>query len=196
MKALIGVYKPFGASVVRRVLGLQSSEEVEVRGVGQRSSVPSVGYWAVRYHHCRAIVVVDAESTYPDVAEASADSLQDLMIYPSCVTMHMAVPELSIVLFASPEHLAATLGVEITQAELIRAEYVPGEILDCLVARSPRIHSRDELIERIDDEYADRVRAHPLMRNISCSLAQAIASPIDILTGDEYYSWTTELLPT
>lgn len=196
MKALIGVHKPFGASVVRRVLGLQSSEEVKVIGVSQRSSVPSVGYWAVRHHHCRAIAVVDSESTYPDVAEASADGLQDLMIYPSCVTMHMAVPEVAVVLFASPEHLAATLDVVITQAELVRAEYVPGEILDRLIERSPRIHSRDELIERMDDEYADRVRAHPLMREISCSLAKAIVSPIEVLTGDEYYTRARELLPT
>ena len=196
MKAFIGVYKPFGASVVRRVLGLQSSEEVQVRGVSQRSSVPSVGYWAVRHHHCRAIVVVDSESTYPNVAEASADGLQDLMIYPSCVTMHMAVPEVAVVLFVSPEHLAATLGIEITQAELVRAEYVPGEILDRLVARSPRIHNRDGLIEQMEDEYAARVRAHPLMREIACSLAQAIASPIEVLTGEEYYSRATELLPS
>lgn len=44
MKAYVGVCKAFGAAVLERVLEVGASDEVLVRGIDQRSSVPSVGY--------------------------------------------------------------------------------------------------------------------------------------------------------
>jgi hypothetical protein len=195
MKVYVGVYKAFGAAVLQRALRLGSSGEVLVRGIDQRSSIPSVGYWALEYHGCRAIAVVDAESTYLDVAEAAEADLSCLMIYPGVVKVFVAVPEVSTVLFASPTDLAATLGVTITPEELIRAEYVPGNILDCLIERSPFVHSREELIEQIGDEYASRMRNHPLLRRIACSINHALAHPIEVRGGAGYVKEEAMLLP-
>lgn len=194
MKAFIAVHQALGASIIRRVLGLCASDDVRVHGVKQRSSVPSAAYGAVRNHNCRVVVVVDAESTHPRVADALRGDLEFLISNPSDVSLHMAIPEVAMVLFHSPGHLGEILGVEVTREELIRAEYVPGEILDSLIARSPCVHSRDELIERIGDEYASRMREHPLMREIECSLARAIAAG-PVRTEPDYFT-EPALLPT
>jgi hypothetical protein len=130
-------------------------------------------------------VVVDSESTYEDAIEGLRGDLVDLMINRDLVTVHMAVPEVAVVLFASPEHLAGILGVEITWEELVRAEYVPGHVLDLLIERSPRVHSRDELMQQVSGDYVCRIREHPLMREIECSLVRAMDTPIEgLLPGD------------
>jgi hypothetical protein len=188
MKVLIAVYKRSGAPIIRRVLGLCSADEVHVYGVRERSSVPSAEDSAVSNHNARVICVVDAESTNPDVARGIQENLWFLISFPPFVTMHMVLPELTAVLFHSPEHLSAILGLDVTPEDRIRAEYVPGEILDALIARSPRVHSVEELAEQIGDEYASRMREHPLMREIACSLEHALAAPpvqdvMDQLTG-------------
>lgn len=183
MKALLATFRPFGAAVLQRVLGY-SPTEVRITGVGDRSSVLSAGHWSLRHYGCRAVVVVDSESTFEHACVGLEVDMVSLMINRDVVTVHMAVPEAAVVLFASPEHLAGILGIEITPEELIRAEYVPGEILDSLVARSPRVHSRDELMEQVSDEYACRMRAHPLVRQVECSIERAMASPLELLPGD------------
>lgn len=188
MKVLIAVYKPSGAPIIRRVLGLCSPDEVYVYGVRERSSVPSAEDVAVSQHNARVICVVDADSNNPEIAHGIESDLWILISFPPFVTMHMAMPELTAVLFHSPGHLAEILGVEVTQEDRIRAEYVPGEILDALIQRSPRVHSLDELVDQIGDEYASRMREHPLMREIACSLERALAAPsvqevMDSLTG-------------
>jgi hypothetical protein len=194
MKAIIVVYPPFGASIVRRALGLCASDDVRVHGVEERSSVPSAEYWAVRNHNCRVVVVVDADSVNAEIIDGLQGDLEFLLSNRRFTTMHMAVPEVAMVLFHSPEHLGEILGVEVTREELVRAEYVPGEILDSLIARSPCVHSRDELIERIGDEYASRMREHSLMREIECSLARAIAAG-PVRTERDYFT-EPALLPT
>jgi hypothetical protein len=188
MKVFIAVYKPCGAPIIRRVLGLCSPDEVYVYGVRERSSVPSAEDVAVSEHNARVICVVDADSNNPEIAHGIESDLWFLISFPPFVTMHMAMPELTAVLFHSPEHLAEILGLEVTQEDRIRAEYVPGEILDALIERSPRVHSLDELVEQIGDEYASRTREHPLMREIACTLERALAAPpvpevMDYLTG-------------
>jgi hypothetical protein len=185
MKALVVVYKRFGASIIGRVFLDHPPSEVRVLGVGDRSSVLSAGGWSLRNHGCRALVVVDSESTYEDAIEGLRGDLVDLMINGRLVTVHMAVPEVAVVLFASPEHLGEILGVEITHEELIRAEYVPGDILDSLIERSPHVHSRDELMQQVGDDYVCRIREHPLMREVECSLMRAMETPIEgLLPGD------------
>jgi hypothetical protein len=185
MKALVVVYKRFGAAIIERVFLEHPPSEVRVLGVGDRSSVLSAGGWSLRNHGCRALVVVDSESTYEDAIQGLRGDLEDLMINRRLVTVHMAVPEVAIALFASPELLAEILGVEITREEMIRAEYVPGDILDLLIERSPRVHSRDELIQLVSDEYVCRIREHPLMREVECSLMRAMDTPIaGLLPGD------------
>jgi hypothetical protein len=185
MKALVVVYKRFGASIIERVFLEHPPSEVRVLGTGDRSSVLSAGGWSLRNYGCRALVVVDSESTYEDAIQGLRGDLEDLMINRRLVTVHMAVPEVAVALFASPEHLAEILGVEIAREELIRAEYVPGDILDLLIERSPRVHSRDELMQQVSGDYVCRIREHPLMREIECSLVRAMDTPIEgLLPGD------------
>jgi hypothetical protein len=185
MKALVVVYKRFGASIIERVFLEHPPSEVRVLGVGDRSSVLSAGGWSLRNYGCRALVVVDSESTFGDAIQGLRGDLEDLMINRRLVTVHMAVPEVAAVLFASPEHLAQILSVEITGEELIRAEYVPGDILDSLIERSPCVHSRDELMQHVSDEYVCRIREHPLMREVEWSLLRAMETPIEgLLPGD------------
>lgn len=188
MKVLIAVYKPSGAPIIRRVLGLYSPDEVCVYGVQERSSVPSAEDVAVSEHNARVICVVDADCNNANIAHGIQSDLWFLISFPPFVTMHMVIPELTAVLFHSPEHLAEILGVAVTTEDRIRAEYVPGEILHVLIERSPRVHSIDQLVEQIGDEYASLMREHPLMREIACSLERALAAPpvqevMDCLTG-------------
>jgi hypothetical protein len=185
MKALVVVYKEFGASIIERVFFDHSPSEVRVLGVGDRSSVLSAGGWSLRNYGCRALVVVDSESTFEDAIQGLRGDLEDLMNNRRLVTVHMAVPEVAVALFASPEHLGEILGVKITREELIRAEYVPGDILDSLIERSPRVHTRDEVMQHVSDEYVCRIREHPLMREVECSLMRAMETPIEgLLPGD------------
>lgn len=190
MKVVIAVHPASSAPIVRRALALCSSADVCVRGVEDRSTVPSAAYWAVRDDRARAICVVDAESTNPSIAHGIQEDLWFLVSHPPYVTIHMAVPEVAAVLFQSPDQLAEILGLDVTQEDRIRAEYVPGEILNALIERSPRVHSIEELVEQIGDEYASRMREHPLMREVACSLECALAAPrvpaeMDYFTGAE-----------
>ncbi|HEY0023659.1 MAG TPA: hypothetical protein VGB24_12135 [Longimicrobium sp.] len=194
MKVVIAVHPASSAPIVRRALGLCSSTDVCVRGVEDRSTVPSAAYWAVRDDRARAICVVDAESTNPTIAHGIQEDLWFLVSHPPYVTIHMALPEVAAVLFQSPDHLAAILDVDVTQEDRIRAEYVPGEILNALIERSPRVRSISELVEQVGTEYASRMREHPLMRDVACSLERALAAPR--VPAEMDYFTEVELLPT
>lgn len=195
MRVLVVVQGELGAAIMRRVLPSHSGE-VRVRGKENHSAIDSAAFWAVRDHRCRVVVVADALSTDRTIADWVEVSFEDVLMFRDAVTIHVAIPESAIVLFESPEHLSEILGVEITPEERVRAEYVPRQVVDVLIRRSPRVHSYDELAEAISDEYASHIRAHPLMRQVECSATRALAAEPLSAGRPDWFREGRELLPT
>ena len=75
---------------------------------------------------------------------------------------------------ADHEQLAEWLGVEISEAEVIRAEFVPKTILTQLLQRSrlPVRTSCPELIELLSDNMVEAMRQHLLIRAIEAAIEE------------------------
>lgn len=176
MRTHIVADSEFGGALIRRML--RDIPNVAITGAEELGSAISTvrSIWSHRLGPVAA--VVESRSTYPatiDETEVAAGDMGGPFFDPGAVLI-MAVPEVAAALFESPEHLARTLGVDIDHDERIRAEYVPGPVLDSLIARSPCVHSRDEFIAAIDDVFAEHIRRHVIFQRIEHFARTALPS--------------------
>lgn len=121
------------------------------------------------------VVLVFEMDTAAETGMGDPYSTEDLLsgVAPS---LHLyADPALDVVFFHDKQALARVLGVEITPEEGLLAQFRPRQALDTLLARSPTVRDREQLLAALDERAVARFAEHPLVARIQEFILSATA---------------------
>lgn len=179
-QAYVVTEKPFNGDLLMRLLPADVRAEVGTRSGLVRADAASIARSIASGRLCPVLLVMNARGVDEDLVLEECDLLREVTgpgLPNAPVDILMAVPEMEIVLFHEPCELERVLGVAMTVEERVEARFQPGVVLDRLIARSPAVHSRDELLERVDDGLVSAAARHPLVREAKRFLAESIPLP-------------------
>lgn len=169
MKSYIVTEGRADAELLSRILGAVALPPVHVTDAGGKSSALPLAKSILAGRQSPVALVLDADSLDPVRTSEQERLYSDLMRAASRrvpFRVFLAQPSLERALFDDSATLSRVLGVDIPESMVEEAQFRPQEVLERLIRRSEKVHSRASLPSDIDNEAAGRFAHVPFFRSI------------------------------
>ena len=169
--------------ILQSILPKQLLKEVEVVAAGGISSVKSLARSLVVRRQVPVAIVVDADSTVPELVQMQTNSITQIVESVSVntpVKVILFVPEMEAIFFQDPQLLSRLLGYSPSQDELTLAISQPAKVLKQLITKSEKVNDLTQFINKLSDENIDTLRNTSAIQELIYFL-QAVCEPIEAL---------------
>lgn len=176
-----GLYE---AQLIKAILPKQVLKEVEFVAAGGISSVKSLARSIVVRRQVPVAIVIDADSTVPELVQIQTNSIKEIVESVSVntpVKVILFVPEMEAIFFQDTQLLAKLLGYIPSQDELTLAISQPRKILKQLIDKSKKVKINDlaQFINNLSDEEIDNLRNASAIQELIYFL-QAVREPAEV----------------
>jgi 5S rRNA maturation endonuclease (ribonuclease M5) len=169
MNAYIICEGPVDTELLKTILPAKFLHHVGIVSAGGISSVKSLARSIVVRRQAPVAIVVDADSTIPELNRQYAKDIAEIVESVSVntpVKVFLFVPEMEALFFQDILLLSRLLGYSPSQAELDRAVTQPGKVLEELISRSEVIHHRSEAIACLAHENLEILQSTPIIQEL------------------------------
>ena len=168
---------PTDAALIFQLLPDEIADQCEFYLAGGKHSVASVARTHLTRYPEPVLIVADADNTNAEQINEERQLMQYFVAQAAAeerFRIIFAIPEIETLYFSDRHALGGWLGIEITEAEAVRAEFVPKTVLHQLLQRSKLAvrTSSEELVELLSDEMLEAMRQHPLVHEIETLLEE------------------------
>ena len=177
----------FDTQILQTILPKQLLEEVEFVVAGGISSVKSLARSIVVRRQVPVAIVVDADSTVPEIVQMRTNSITEIVESVSVntpVKVILYIPTIEAIFFQDHQLLSRLLGYSPSQDELTLAVSEPKKILKQLIAKSEKVNDLtqfiNQFINKLSDEEIDNLRNASVIQEL-ISFLQAVREPIEAL---------------
>lgn len=172
----------YDIQLIEATLPKQLLKEVEVVAAGGISSVTSLARSIVVRRQVPVAIVVDADSTVPELVQMQTNSIKEIVESVSVSTpvkVILFVPEMEAIFFQDTQLLAKLLGYIPSQDELTLAISQPKKILNQLIDKSKKINDLAQFITNLSDEDINNLRNTSVIQELIYFL-QAVREPVEV----------------
>jgi hypothetical protein len=158
------------AAFLRKVLAPDAQKDVEVVPAGGAAAIPSLARSLLVRRGVPVAVFADSDSLNPAVIRERQQSLQGLieMVAASVpVKVVLAVPEMEVCFFVSPEVIEKVLGRKVPPELISLGRRDPRGILDYLATGGKRKWDTRQAIQEMDGSDIERIRAAPPIQELT-----------------------------
>ncbi|CAN1212379.1 DUF4276 domain-containing protein [Tumidithrix helvetica PCC 7403] len=169
--------------LLKAVLPPQLLKQVEVVSAGGISSVKSLARSLVVRRQAPVAIVVDADSTVPELIQMQIRDITEIVESVSVNTPVKAilfVPEMEAIFFQDPELLERLLGYRPSQDLLGLAVSQPRKALEQMLAQSEKVHNQSQLIDQLAHENLEILRNAPVIQELIHFL-ESVREPVKVL---------------
>ncbi|MEA5485453.1 MULTISPECIES: hypothetical protein [Pseudanabaena] len=155
--------------ILQTLLPEASLNQVEIVVGGGISSVKSIARSLVVRRQTPVVIVVDSDSTVPELVKMRIGEITDIVESVSVntpVKVVLFVPEIEIIFFRDPLLLSRLLGYDPSQEELNLAILQPRKVLEQLLAKSEKVCDRSQIINQIANENINYLRNDPAIQEL------------------------------
>jgi hypothetical protein len=168
--------------ILQAILPKQLLKEVEFVAAGGISSVTSLARSIVVRRQVPVAIVVDADSTVPELVQMQTNSIKEIVESVSVSTpvkVILFVPEMEAIFFQDTQLLAKLLGYIPSQDELTLAISQPKKILNQLIDKSKKINDLAQFITNLSDEDINNLRNTSVIQELIYFL-WAVREPVEV----------------
>ena len=169
--------------ILQAILPKQLLKEVEFVAAGGISSVTSLARSIVVRRQVPVAIVVDADSTVPELVQMRTNSLTEIVESVSVntpVKVILFIPAIEAIFLQDYQLLSRLLGYNPSQNELTLVSSPPIKILKQLIAKSEKVSNIAHFVNKLSDEDIETLRNTSAIQELICFL-QAVREPIEAL---------------
>ncbi|MEE3717588.1 hypothetical protein V2H45_12560 [Tumidithrix elongata RA019] len=173
----------YGKQLLKTILPKRSLNQVEVVSTTGISSVKSLARSLVVLRQVPVFIVVDADSTIPELNQQYSKDIAEIVESVSVntpVKVFLFVPEMESIFFQDIHLLSRLLGYSPSQDELDRAVTQPRKVLEHLISRSEVVRDKSEAIDRLANENLEILQSAPVIQELIHFL-ESVREPVKVL---------------